>query len=669
MSVNLNFQLLRHYLRVIEWKIVKPRLWRLIYMRLSDFNFTTLPRPVFPDFKKKREELLKIRSKDEILNQAHEADLHRFAFFSENLLDFGEIINWNKDYKTGYEWQKKQYNEISYAATPLGNDIKFPWEVSRFHWLAWFGEAFLVSGENRWAESFQREISDWIDENPLNIGVNWAMPMEVSIRALNWLLAYSFFKDADCISDEFWQKFLNSLWQHAQFLSFHLEYARHPGNHLLADCLGLLALGKFFAKNRWFVLSQKILEQEMLREVYSDGVNYEKSTSYHRLTAEIFLIAAQITENFNQSFSEKYKVRLEKMFEFIAAYSRPDGSAPMFGDADNGRIFRFRADEDFNNQSQILSAGARFFGRSDFENHPFNSPPYQGGVSEGRGGSDESPALSEDALFLMKQITKSNIARPTSPQPYPKEREQKKSSPLGEDLGEVLQSTSHFAKGGFVIHQSERHHLFVDVGDYGMDGWGGHGHNDCLAFEFWANGVLIFTDSGTGVYTADREKRNALRSTKAHNTVEINSAEQAEFSALWRVKKDETAPKVLSIKDDERNFELIAEHSGYVSRFGTKHRRTFSLNLLENECGRLEITDEIFDFVQNQAISYFHFAPNAKIIKQTDRKVVLNIGNQEISCVSGENIEISEQEMSTMYGVFCKHIVLKMKSGNFKMSW
>jgi hypothetical protein len=52
------------------------------------------------------------------------------------------------------------------------------------------------------------------------------------------------------------------------------------------------------------------------------------------------------------------------------------------------------------------------------------------------------------------------------------------------------------AGGFFVMRGSARTHVFIDCGEVGMRGRGGHGHNDVLSFELMLDGLNVITDSG-----------------------------------------------------------------------------------------------------------------------------------------------------------------------------
>jgi Heparinase II/III-like protein/Heparinase II/III N-terminus len=540
-----SFRNLLHYSRVVYYRLVKPRLWRWFVERWTAHQKPpiTTPKPLFfndQDYEAISEQLLTFLSDETIRRQATDALDHRFAIFSSTARTHGADIHWHKDYASGYEWSVQPAWTIDFMQSHttqngISSDVKYPWELSRHHWFSWFGLAYVLenNSQNRsvWANAFGRDVRSWQVANPLGMGINWAMPMEVAIRATNWILAHSFFYSAPECTSEFWESFTQTLWQHGCFLEYNLEFVRHNANHFTSNAMGLVVLGAFFYETRrgkrWFRAGKRFLESEILRQVYDDGVNYEKSTSYHRFVAEMLDVAAVAAERIKQPFSNQYYERLSRMYVFMEAYTRADGTAPQWGDNDNGRVIRLFASEDFSKHLQ---------------NKQLND-------------------------ILLQQVIK----------------------PIS--LAEVSQNGEMtFPRGGFIIHRTEQTHLLMDVGDYGMDGWGGHGHNDCLAFEFWLCGAPLFVDSGTGTYTANTRLRNELRSTQAHNTVMVRNTEQTAYgSGLWRIARDELQPRFETTRfatetlqtsphtATEQRFAIRASHAGYASRFGLMHTRNITL--------------------------------------------------------------------------------------------
>jgi len=106
-------------------------------------------------------------------------------------------IDWHRDFKSGFRWREETWRgDIRYGHIP-GADIKVPWELARMHHLitlAWgfglagSGEEGFASPSEYWAE-IRNQILDFIANNPPRFGVNWQCPMDVAIRAANWLVA------------------------------------------------------------------------------------------------------------------------------------------------------------------------------------------------------------------------------------------------------------------------------------------------------------------------------------------------------------------------------------------------------------------------------------------------------------------------------------------------
>ena len=77
----------------------------------------------------------------------------------------------------------------------------------------------------------------------------------------------------------------------------------------------------------------------MEHQVREDGCGHEASIPYHRLVSELFVCGTQAGESLHPgAFPAWYRERLDRMLDFTAAYTRPDGLAPQIGDNDDGRF-------------------------------------------------------------------------------------------------------------------------------------------------------------------------------------------------------------------------------------------------------------------------------------------------------------------------------------------
>lgn len=496
-----------------------------------------------------------------------------------DLLSTYQPIEWHSDFTSGYRWDPMTpHAQIRYAPEP-GVEIKIPRELSRFHHIGALGHA----GSERHAVEFLLQTADWIAANPLGRGVNWASAMDVGIRAVNWVWGVRMLAHR---LDRFPRSVAvigRSLRQHGQHITENLDfYQESATNHYLANIAGLVYIASacpdFPESDRWLHFGLHQLVSEMSRQVYPDGMDFEASTHYHRLMAEMFLSTAVLVERLPperrgriaalplrgrrgelrlQPLSEVglkphldghvlpgwFYERLLNMVEITAALTKPNGRVPQFGDNDSGRLHKLGADpEDARDHRHLCAVGGVFFDRDDFKAL---------GVS----------AAAEGAL-IAGGVAPVRLSRTTTP--------------LSEDV-------RVFPHAGIVVVRDENSYLAITCGPNGHNGRGGHGHNDKGSFDLTVDGDDFVADGGCSVYTADVSRRNSFRSTYAHSTAWVVGSEQDPLppglAGLFR--HPERARRRLDVNDDRS---IVCEHNG----FGATHRRRF----VKSRC-RLEIVDEL----------------------------------------------------------------------------
>ncbi len=255
----------------------------------------------------------------------------------------GETPSWRRDLYTGWEWPLQHAFRIALHRGD-GSDIRTVWEMSRGAYFLPLARTFWRSGDPRYRDTFARHVGSWPAANPVGRGPNWTNPMEAAIRAANWVLALLVFAEADGVAPAFWQGMLANLFTTGLFLERYPEW--HPvyrGNHYVADGVGLAYLGALFRDTpegqRWLRAGAQILGSEMQRQVHADGTSFEASVGYHRLVAELFAYGGEVVRrNLPGALPAEYDRRLQRMYDFIAAYLPESGEAPIIGDADDSRL-------------------------------------------------------------------------------------------------------------------------------------------------------------------------------------------------------------------------------------------------------------------------------------------------------------------------------------------
>lgn len=465
-----------------------------------------------------------------IIEAADRVLRHEFALLGSGACALGPELPWHTDFKTGREWPLQYSPDIEFSELDRPTDVKVPWELSRCQHFALLGQAYWLTGDERYADEYVREITDWIARNPWGQGVNWICAMDVALRAANWIWGFYFFAGSRaCASPEFQGLLLRSLYLHGEWVSSHLEKGPVNGNHYLSDGVGLVFLGTFFkrtpAGRSWLAKGRAIVFDEMLIQVSADGVDFEASTAYHRLVLELFLTGYQLLRLHGESIPSPQWQRAERMFEFVEAYLKPGGLAPLVGDADDGRV-QILGRQAIGDHRYLLSTAAVLFARPDFK----------------RGAG----AFWEESFWLLGPDAAAafdRLALPAAPA-----------------------VSAAFAEGGYFVLRHDDTHVFVDCANVGMRGIGGHGHNDILSFELVLAGVPLVTDCGAYLYTASREWRNRFRSTAFHSTIQVDGEEVNRFigpDALWQLTNDAT-PAGVSFHREPGYDRFQGSHEGYL---------------------------------------------------------------------------------------------------------
>jgi hypothetical protein len=544
---------------------------------------------------------------------------HEFELLGSGPVALGERMPWLTDFKTGKTWPLQYCRRIEYNELDRPTDVKVPWELSRCQHFARLGQAYWLTGDDRYPREFVAEVHDWIDANPYAWSVNWACAMDVALRAVSWIWGFYFMADAPaCAPREFRSELLRSLYLHGEFVATHLEKADVNGNHYLCDGVGLVFLGCLFGTTprgrRWRAMGRDLVVSEILNQVTADGVDFEQSTAYHRLVLEAFLTSYLLLEKHGEPIPQDAWARLERMCDYVEAYTKPSGLAPLVGDADDGRV-QALGSQAVGDHRYLLSTAAVRFGRADFK-------------ARAECFFDESFwTLGPDGLARFRALP--TVAPSTQSRAFP--------------------------DGGFYVLRSADAHVFIDCGEVGMRGRGGHGHNDILSFELFLNGMNVVTDCGAYLYTASREWRNAFRSTAFHNGVQVDDEEINRFispDALWQLVYD-AHPVAAALTRSRSVDRFCGAHDGYERlTYPVTHTREF---VLDRERARVFVRDSLTGTGWRQLSWRFHLDP-AISPEYDGRTVRLSNGAREIWMIPGVSaldarLDIEDGWVSPSYGV------------------
>ena len=520
----------------------------------------------------------------------------------------------------------KQWN--LYEMRPGNADVKYPWELGRCqHWAA-LGQAFRLTGDDRFAVEIARELDDFVEANPVGIGVNWTCTMDVALRAVSWSIGLELVRASHALDDAFWERGYSALFDHGVFIRNNLENTYEvTSNHFLSNILGLQFVGAVFAGlaqgDEWTAFAREALEQEMAVQVLPDGADYESSIPYHRLVAELFLGALRLADCQGRPLSAAYRARSRQMVEYLAAVTRPDGLMPQVGDADDGRLHVFDG----------YGAASPQDGRHLFApaSAMFDEPAWL--ALAGEAGAWEAAWWGLDIR----------------PRPLPASSEWK---------GQLFPHA-----GVAAMRSAGGHFLIATNGVVGTNGFGNHKHNDQLSFEYHHGGSALIVDPGSYVYTSDAAARNRFRGTAFHNTVCIDGVEQNELRPDWLFRLFETSKaEHVSFEDRGDWFEYVGLHHGYERLpQPVLHERTFRLL---KASGSLAIVDRLTGAGEHDVAWHFHLAPGVHAERAGETAVVLASGGERLRMTlpPGLKASIAPSAYSPSYGVMVPCVALNLTS-------
>ena len=263
------------------------------------------------------------------------------------LLGLGEVslgrpLPWHVDPMSGLVSPRVHWSRIQHLDARRFGDHKVTWEVNRHRHLVLLAQAYLLTGDRRFATAWVQDLEHWLDENPPKLGINWASSLEIAIRTVSWTWSLHLLRHWDGISGALLARILKVLLLNGRHIETHLSTFYAPNTHLTGEALGLLYLGCSFPElreaPRWRDLGWEILRHELGRQVFEDGVYYEQSTYYQRYVADIYLHAVALADQAGLDGTGNVRSRLAGVCDVLTSIVRPDGTIPMLGDDDGGTL-------------------------------------------------------------------------------------------------------------------------------------------------------------------------------------------------------------------------------------------------------------------------------------------------------------------------------------------
>lgn len=542
---------------------------------------------------------------------AEAALVGRLALLGAGELSVGQPVQWHADPLSGKVAPLLHWSRIAHLDTSLVGDHKFTWEVNRHRHLVLFSQAFLVTGDRRFAVAHARDLSDWLGANPPKLGINWGSSLEIAFRSVSWCWSLHLLRHDESLTGPLLARALKVLLLNGRHIETHLSTFYAPNTHLTGEALGLLYLGLSFPElrdaSRWSSLGWEILRTELDRQVFADGTYYEQSTFYQRYVADFALHAAILGQQAGLADVDAVRAIAGRLCDVLDAMVRPDGSIPLVGDDDGGTLLSLTSLRPGDIRPTLALAAALL-------NRPVLAPPTADGMAEA-------------TWVLGREVHRGD-------------------SPVSRPVSRV------FPDGGLVVMRQGSggsSQLVFDAGPHGAKRTRAvHSHADALAIDVTVRGVPVLVDPGTYSYVGDPVERDRLRLAASHNTVTLGDQSSSDPAGPFGWSR--TTDATLDVWCADKTFAYVrGSHRGLrATAPPVEHIR----EVLQLPGLGWLVRDRVIGTGNELAVAHFHAAPGCEVQETGSGSRTLWQGERglQLAFSGSDEIVVEEDWVSPLYG-------------------
>jgi len=454
---------------------------------------------------------------DRLLQRAQAIAAGHFEFLNYTV-QFGPKVDWSIGAQRG------QYDETNVDGDARSVSALWRFQLHYHEFLFDLFGAFIESADESFSDQGWEFVRDWIERNPLNrssaASDAWH-PYCISRRFPTWMAAWHAVLPNEEIRDDV----SGSLAQQARHLVRNLEWDPR-GNHLLENIKALTLAGAFFEGHeaqRWLDCAQRIFEEQAREQVLGHGEHFERSPMYHSLMLQAVLDMRDVLQEVQPEYASRCHETAERMGAHLQGILHPDGRIPLLSDSafdetPDAHVLLERVRWKSEQKCGLLAA------KKEESPHGAIRPNLSQNASDEASDPESRHPVPCHTLRLQPDRETGDSAGPR---------------PEGEDVKvdgthRTAIATKAQVVGDYWTWCDGDDYLIFDAGPVGADSLPAHAHCDLLNIEVSLAGQRVITDSGTSDFH-DRKMREYCRSTKAHNVLQVDDAEQCDMWSRFRM--------------------------------------------------------------------------------------------------------------------------------------
>lgn len=489
---------------------------------------------------------------------------------------------------------------IDWQMNPFG-DPEWTWMLNRHGYWLDLGQAYFLTGNEKYAKTFVSQVISWIDNNPLKDEIkntSWRR-IEAGIRCENWIKTFELVKSSKHTTPEFLAKFLNALYEHGEYLESGFGNFSKTSNWGVLEFHGLFNLAvylkEFKIATNWLNTSLERLKQCADLQILEDGTQWEQSPMYHNEVFHCFLNINLLAKRNNIPLPKIIERKTIDMAYANVKWQKPNYHQPLLGDSDDTDTRDLMTTATFIFKDPILKS--RAFDFLDYNNFFLFGKRGDGQYQKiaSKTPSFTSSFLNSSGDFYMR-------------------------TGWGQ---EAIYSSFHLKKLGC-----------------------GHGHDNLLHFTVYANNKDYLVDTGRFTYV-DNEWRNFFKSSENHNTLGVDDMSNSVYDTSWTNIYEARSQDAIVRSNDVFDY-AEAENIAYRRLKDPVSAKRRILFLKE---GVWIMFDSFYANGEHKYSQYYNF-PNKKV-KELDNGIITTYENNNlmVQAINPVNISVRDSWYSPEYNL------------------
>lgn len=490
------------------------------------------------------------------------------------------------------------------------DDPEFIWQFNRHRYFICLGQAYQITGEERYTKAFVKLITSWITNckrTAENEKTMWRI-LEAGLRGEYWCKALQYFKESDYLTEEALDLIYHSLIEHAEYIMEVYNPYRYISNWGVIENHGLFDIAMTLPHTeRTMDYAQTAMKRlEILANVgiMNDGVQWEQSPMYHNEVLHCYLDVIILARRNEIHIPETIWNKVYKMAMANVAWKKPNHHQFMMGDSDDTDI------------RDMISKAAYVFLDPVLKYAGYDSLDFESIWDLGMKASNEYETL--------------------------KAKEPEFTSVALQDSGNYYMR-SNWSETANLLH--------FHCGTLGA----GHGHSDKLHMDLVIGGEDVLMDAGRYTYVTGQE-RFEFKDPMAHNTCTVDDEMFTICKDSWECSKLSQPVKQAFVSS--LSYEYVSGgHLGYmdmengvfvnrkiihikpdiyviVDEFYTGGEHSYQQYFHFNECGELHLTGNQATYIGEKVRGEFYFVTEGVSSEKTTSRVSRHYNlAKENSCI------------------------------------